>query len=154
MDLSNLLLPICAFSCVCVGLIGLLAALVLTITGRSVLPMITDLIGGSDEEDELLYGDAAAKRAPRRTGSSLRSRKQSLDFDAAVQRHSDDGTPSAQSSIPKGRIDLDSAPPRRLSGNSSLDEYRNSGSGLRKRRGAEDGDFEIYEEDGGFFDDF
>ena len=139
MEPAGLLVAVCGLSLLCVVGLGVFAFF----TGRTVLAPVINFVlnrGGDIDVDEY-----QPKRKHRMSGRDFQARAQSLDFDSAVARHSDDDeTPDARKFKPK-------TPP--LKGRPGADEGSTKslrrGSGLRKNRDRERDPDEIYD----FFDD-
>jgi hypothetical protein len=90
MDLQGVLAGVCALSCVCVGLIAVIAVIALRFVGGPFISALWDTVsgflGGGNADD----GETEVRRVETRrslgTGDVLRTKAQSLDFDDALRR--------------------------------------------------------------------
>lgn len=117
-NLSPVILSICGFSLVCLGLITVGAFIALRFTRGGIIFSLFEGLGGifsnQGDEEELDVENPYKKRvAP--TEEELRAKKQSLDFDEAVKKYrGEDVEPSGY---------IDKSPPE-TGQNSSFDKSR------------------------------
>lgn len=157
-DFGTILIAVCGFSLLCLGLIALAAF----ITGRTVLaPMITSLFNRDnvlDDGEDSYQPRRSRKRdftTKRKGAPSFSAQTAAVDpFDAAVQRHRQKrgDNPSGRTSAPSARPNT--SPGDRSPFGSSLDSGRTSenrplrsGSGLRRNRDRERDPDEIHDYD-------
>ena len=84
-DTLGLVIPICALSLVCVGLLAVIAVIAVRFLGFAVPGWIghyTEILGGKAERTSILPPETARRQRP-----DFRSQAVDLDFDAAVARH-------------------------------------------------------------------
>lgn len=100
MDIGPILVSVCGLSLVCLGTLAVIAFIVMRTTGVKLWQAFGGLGGvfgvissGEDDSNDV----PSPRRSGRRSRTDLRARAQSLDFDAAVSRHSENpSAPSAQ----------------------------------------------------------
>jgi hypothetical protein len=154
-DNSLLVISVCGLAVVCVGLLAIVGFLVLRFTGHTVREFlgggnvsgVVDSLSGADDREDSLSRRRRAARRP--STSDLRSRAESLDFNAAVQRHrTGESGPSAQGA-PRPNVPL---PPRQPASPFEGQPAEDTSSRRRRRRSTRD-DEEIDDMLGGFLDD-
>ena len=142
MDIGGVLLAICGFSVVCLGLLALAAVVIARFTGRN---FVAPFLRQDDYEEEILRPTPGRRSVKGR--SSLRATRSSLDFDEAIERH-------RQGEGEKPKFDSQPPSPRQLGGASRFGEQlgsRRTGSQSRKRQ---DDTYEIYDDEEGFVDEY
>lgn len=91
MENTALLLSVCAFSLVCLGLVALIGWFGFRLFGLHFLAIAPWATNTADDEE---IAEAKTYRPPRRRASrDLRSRARDFDFDSAVQRHQQNPPP-------------------------------------------------------------
>jgi len=145
----GLILAICAMSLVCLGVIFVVGFWLIRAVGGSVINPLASLMGDVDEdienEPEFARGSSRLRRP---TESSIRQKRQSLDFDAAVQRHREDSGASSPADDSTGRASL-----RRPGAGAFNKDYDAKGPSAKERRRRRNDDYEVYDDgEDGFFE--
>lgn len=152
-DLPLILLSVCGFATVCIGLIVVVGLLLIRFTGSSfLLPLVNAFTGRGDEsgDDDEGYRPTPARRAP--TANDLRARAQSLDFDSAVQKYQRSDQPQTNlppastnpipgsAVVPPNTLPLDDPTSRYSLRNRSASDRRSSPEDRERRRRADEGE--------------
>lgn len=143
----GVIVAICAMSLVCLGVIVVVGLWLIRAVGGSVINPLASLMGEVDgdieNEPEFTRG---ASRLRRPTESSIRQKRQSLDFDAAVQRHRE----KSDSSSDQGS---DHPSLHRPGAGAFNKDYDAKGPSAKERRRRRKDDYEIYDDgEDGFFE--
>jgi len=150
MDLSGVVIAMCALSLICVGVIIVGGFLVMRMVGGSMTDVLGGFFGG-DNEEELTTAPIPGRRTPN-------FRAQSSSFDEALKRQQGNNAPSfgAQATNESSRLPRSNSfgdSPASSSGLGDIDPDMRSLRGRSRSSDRRRDDYEIYDDSNdGFFD--